>query len=57
MATVIHLFRAPKRRQPMAGSASGNAGRRGMLSRVLRGGFLRRGDETVIWERMEAGRS
>ena len=32
-------------------------GRRGMLSRVLRGGFLRRGDEIVIWERMEAGRS
>jgi len=32
-------------------------GRRGMLSRVLRGGFLRRGNEIVISERMEAGRS
>ena len=32
-------------------------GRRGMLCRVLRGGFLRRGDEIVISERMAAGRS
>ncbi len=29
-------------------------GRRGMLCRVVRGGMLRRGDEIVIWESMEA---
>jgi MOSC domain-containing protein YiiM len=30
-------------------------GRRGMLCKVVRGGLLRRGDEIVVWERMEAG--
>jgi MOSC domain-containing protein YiiM len=30
-------------------------GRRGMLCKVVRGGVLRRGDEIVVKERMEAG--
>jgi MOSC domain-containing protein YiiM len=32
-------------------------GRRGMLCKVKRGGLLRRGDEIVVWESMEAGGS
>jgi MOSC domain-containing protein YiiM len=40
-----------------AGLQAAMQGRRGMLCKVVRGGILRRGDEIVVIERVEAGKA